>query len=132
MEVSSTVDALLQAIRTIHSKVGREEDNDDLQALEKVIQSSEMRKAIEMDEMMRCLVQGTGPVPDPVDKHAVPASVLFRSALKKHPDSYSEIDELRELMRNPFVQVSTQDPSYILQATALLRNPAPNFSFLGK
>jgi hypothetical protein len=126
------IDALLQAIRTIHSKVGREEDNDDLQALEKVIQSSEMRKAIEMDEMMRCLVQGTGPVPDPVDKHAVPASVLFRSALKKHPDSYSEIDELRELMRNPFVQVSTQDPSYILQATALLRNPAPNFSFLGK
>ena len=48
MEVSSTVDALLQAIRTIHSKVGREEDNDDLQALEKVIQSSEMRKAIEV------------------------------------------------------------------------------------
>jgi guanylate kinase/C-terminal processing protease CtpA/Prc len=122
------IDALLQAIRTIHSKVGREEDNDDLQALEKVIQSSEMRKAIEMDEMMRCLVQGTGPVPDPVDKHAVPASVLFRSALKKHPDSYSEIDELRELMRNPFVQallfchdkVATRDffvpestPSYI-------------------
>ena len=25
---------------------------------------------------MRCIVQGTGPVPTPVDKHAVPASVM--------------------------------------------------------
>ena len=48
MEASSTVDALLQAIRTIHSKVGREEDSDDLRALEKVIQSPEMKKAIEV------------------------------------------------------------------------------------
>ena len=48
MDTSSTVDALLQAIRTIHDKVGNEEDGEDLQALERVIRSPEMKKAIEV------------------------------------------------------------------------------------
>ena len=48
MTTNSTVEALLLAIRSIHSKVGTEEDEEDLQSLERIINSPEMRKAVEV------------------------------------------------------------------------------------
>ena len=56
MTTNSTVEALLLAIRSIHSKVGTEEDTDDLQSLERIIRSPEMRKAVEV----RCEGRGEG------------------------------------------------------------------------
>lgn len=48
MTTNSTVEALLLAIRSIHSRVGTEEDAEDLQSLERIINSPEMRKAVEV------------------------------------------------------------------------------------
>ena len=36
------------AIRSIHSRVGTEEDSEDLQSLERIINSPEMRRAVEV------------------------------------------------------------------------------------
>ena len=61
MTTNSTVEALLLAISSIHSKVGTEEDAEDLQSLERIINSPEMRKAVEVRcEGMGDRVEGRG------------------------------------------------------------------------
>ena len=68
------------------------------------------------------LVLLTSSLPTPSPPHPLTSSRLltsflqqFRSALKHHSEPTKEIEELRELLRNPFVQVS----NYIANAIPL-------------